>query len=177
MRSVRCSQSNFFLSLLVLVKKSQCSHARKCSQRPFVTPTKRREKMVMYLPSRQNIAMSWKQIALVDDLPIPDAGLNSFRKATACDANLQILMSTVLEGWPSTENRVPQEIKSYFCCREDITVQNGLLFKGESIIVPSQLRKEMMGRRRFTRPTWVWKDVSAVQGSVLAIGPGWMLNW
>ena len=95
-----------------------------------------------------------------------------FRKATACDANLQILMSTVLEGWPSTENRVPQEIKSYFCCREDITVQNGLLFKGERIIVPSQLRKEMMGRRRFTRPTWVWKDVSAVQGSVLAIGPG-----
>ena len=50
--------------------------------------------MVMYLPSRQNIAMSWKQIALVDDLPIPDAGLNSFRKVTACDANLQILMST-----------------------------------------------------------------------------------
>ena len=131
----------------------------------------------MYLPPRQSIAMSWKQIALVDDLPIPDAGLNSLRKATACDANLQILMSTVLEGWPSTENRVPQEIKSYFCCREDITVQNGLLFKGERIILPSQLRKEMMGRRRFTRPTWVWKDVSAVQGSVLAIGPGWMLNW
>ena len=27
-----------FLSLLVLTKKSQCSHARECSQRPFVTP-------------------------------------------------------------------------------------------------------------------------------------------
>ena len=27
-----------FLSLLVLAKKSQCSHARECSQRPFVTP-------------------------------------------------------------------------------------------------------------------------------------------
>ena len=26
------------LSLLVLAKKSQCSHARECSQRPFVTP-------------------------------------------------------------------------------------------------------------------------------------------
>ena len=53
-------------------------------------------------------------------------------------------MSTVLEGWPSTEDGVPQEIKSYFSCRADITVQNGLLFKGERIIVPSQLRKEMM---------------------------------
>ena len=27
-----------FLSLLVLTKKSQCSHARECSQSPFVTP-------------------------------------------------------------------------------------------------------------------------------------------
>ena len=27
-----------FLSLLVVAKKSQCSHARECSQRPFVTP-------------------------------------------------------------------------------------------------------------------------------------------
>ena len=53
-------------------------------------------------------------------------------------------MSTVLEGWPSTEDGVPQEIKSYFSCRADITVQNGLLFKGERIIAPSQLRKEMM---------------------------------
>ena len=34
--------------------------------------------------------------------------------------------------------------KSYLSCRADITVQNGLLFKGERIIVPSQLRKEMM---------------------------------
>ena len=28
-----------FLTLLVLAKKSQCSHARECSQSPFVTPT------------------------------------------------------------------------------------------------------------------------------------------
>ena len=39
--SLNCSllAKQFFLSLLVLAKKSQCSHARECSQRPFVTPT------------------------------------------------------------------------------------------------------------------------------------------
>lgn len=85
-----------------------------------------------------------EKIVLVDDLPISYARLNSFRKATACDSNLQILMFTVLEGWYSIEDGVPQEIKSYFSCREEIMVQNGLLFKGERIIVPAQLRKEMM---------------------------------
>ena len=53
-------------------------------------------------------------------------------------------MFTVLEGGSSIEDGVPQEIKSYFSCREEITVQNGMLFKGERIIVPAQLRKEMM---------------------------------
>ena len=95
-------------------------------------------------PSQTEYCHELEHIVLVDDLPISDARLNSFRKATAGDASLQFLMSAVLEGWPSTEDGVPQEIKSYFSCRAEITVQNGLLFKGERIIVPSQLRKEMM---------------------------------
>ena len=113
-----------------------------------------------------------EHIILVDDLPISDARLNSFRKATAGDASLQILMSTVLEGWPSTEDGVPQEIKSYFSCRSDITVQNILLFKGELIIVPSQLRTEMMekihsshldieGRLRRAREVIYWPRMNA----------------
>ena len=71
-----------------------------------------------------------EQSVLVDDLSIYDARLNSFRKATACDANLQILVSTVLERRSSTENGVPQEIKSYLSCRGK---------KGERIIVLAQL--------------------------------------
>ena len=55
-------------------------------------------------------------------------------------------MSTVLEGWPSTPDEVPAEVKPYFQFRDEITGQNGLLFKGERLIVPAKLRKEMMER-------------------------------
>ena len=52
-----------FLSLLVLAKKSQCSHARECSQRPFVTPyiqlpyyqSPLRHQHVQYITLRQSI--------------------------------------------------------------------------------------------------------------------------
>ena len=50
-------------------------------------------------PSQAEYCHLLEQIVVVDDLPISDARLNSFRKATACDANLQILMSTVLGEW------------------------------------------------------------------------------
>lgn len=55
-------------------------------------------------------------------------------------------MSTVQEGWPSTLVEVPAEIKPYFQFRDEITAQNGLLFKGERLNVPDNLRKETMER-------------------------------
>ena len=85
-----------------------------------------------------------EEIVLVDDLAISHARLNDFRKVTACDADLQILMSTVLEGWTSTQAQAPQEIRPYFSFKKEITVQNGSLFKGDRIIVPASVRKEMM---------------------------------
>ena len=89
-----------------------------------------------YPPSQTKYCHELEEIVLEDDLPIYDARVSSFRNTTACDANLQILISTVLEGWPSTEDGVTQEIKSYFSCREDITVQIGQLFKGERSLYP-----------------------------------------
>ena len=113
-----------------------------------------------------------EEIVLVDDLPISHARLNDFRKVTACDADLQILMSTVLEIWPSTQAEVPQEIRPYFSLKEEITVQNGLLFKGDRIIVPASLRKEMMekvhsshlgieGCSRRAREVFYWPRMNA----------------
>ena len=110
-----------------------------------------------------------EEIVLVDDLPISHARLIDFRKVTACDADLQILMSTVLEGWPSTQAEVPQEIRLYFPFKEEITVQNGLLFKGDRIIVPVSLRKEMMekvhsshlGCSRRAREVFYWPQMNA----------------
>ena len=55
-------------------------------------------------------------------------------------------MPAVLEGWPSILDKVPAEVKPYcdFQFQDEITAQNGLLFKSECLIVLAKLRKEMM---------------------------------
>lgn len=55
-------------------------------------------------------------------------------------------MSTVLEGWRNTLDKVPAEVKPYFQFQDNITAQNGLLFKGEHLIVSTKLRKEWWKR-------------------------------
>ena len=95
-------------------------------------------------PAQTEFCNELKEIVLVEDLPISEARLKEFKEGTASDDTLQILMSTVLEGWPSTLDKVPAEVKPYFQFQDEITAQNGLLFKGERLIVPAKLRKEMM---------------------------------
>ena len=51
-----------------------------------------------------------------------------------------MLMTVVLEGWPKSLDEVSAEVKPYFQFRE-ITAQDGLLFKGEHLTVPSNLRE------------------------------------
>ena len=95
-----------------------------------------------------------------------------FKEGTALDENLQTLMSVVLEGWPTTPDEVPAEVKPYFQFRDEITAQNGLLFKVEHLIVPAKLRKEMMemvhsshlgieGCLRRTREVFYWLRINA----------------
>ena len=95
-------------------------------------------------PTQTEFCNELEEIVLVEDLPISEAQLKEFKEGTASDDILQILMSAVLEGWPKTLDEVPAEVKPYFQVRDEITAHNGLLFKGERLIVPAKLRKEMM---------------------------------
>ena len=93
-------------------------------------------------PNQTEFCNELEEIVLMDDLPISQAQLKDFKEATAYDNDLQILMTTVLEGCPSTQAKVPVAVKPYFPFREEITAQNGLLFKSEHFIVPAKLRRE-----------------------------------
>ena len=56
--------------------------------------------------------------------------LEELCNATAKDHQLQILAKTVHEGWPPMFKDCPCSIQSCWCFRDDITCEDGILYKG-----------------------------------------------
>ncbi|XP_055887318.1 uncharacterized protein K02A2.6-like [Biomphalaria glabrata] len=83
---------------------------------------------------------------IVNSLPMSDEYMNIFQQATADDAVLRLLKNNIMIGWPNKRAEITQEIRAYSGFKEELSESNGLLFKGERLIVPKVLQKEMLQR-------------------------------
>ena len=69
-----------------------------------------------------------------------DERINEVREATAEDESMQKLLSIIRDGWPDNKNEVPSELKPYFHVRDTLSHQDGVILKGERIVIPKSLR-------------------------------------
>ena len=53
-------------------------------------------------------------------------------------------MSTILQGWPDDKNQVPQPLQAYWNYRDELTVQNDLIYKGAQVMIPHSMQAEML---------------------------------
>ena len=70
--------------------------------------------------------------------------LSRIREATATDKELQILKSHIMDGFPTSTSKCPEMIKSYFPYRDELTVYNSLVLKGNHIVIPAILRNKLL---------------------------------
>ena len=77
-------------------------------------------------------------------LSVSDETYTKFQSETAKDQELCMLKQTVLEGWPNMKNQLPTPLRQYWSFRDEITHMDGILFKGDRIIVPNSMRHSMI---------------------------------
>ncbi|VDI47523.1 Hypothetical predicted protein [Mytilus galloprovincialis] len=85
-------------------------------------------------------------INMVKYLPMTESRVKDIKLHSQDDESLQVLQTTVLHGWPIKREDTPSLAKPYFDFRDEITVQDGILFRGERAIIPRTLRMDMMQR-------------------------------
>ena len=57
---------------------------------------------------------------------------------------MSLLKETVFEGWPQKREKCPPLLHDYWNFREELTVEDGLLLKGDRILIPPTLRPEVL---------------------------------
>ena len=77
---------------------------------------------------------------------IPDSRCQEVKEATKNDKMMQKLIYFILNGWPDMKTEVPPEIVVYFDMRDTLSIQDGIILKGERIVIPKSLRKDMKNR-------------------------------
>ena len=65
---------------------------------------------------------------------------------TETDDVLQELKTVILDGWPDFKEDTPLAVRDYWPFRDELNVQNGVLYRGQCIIIPKALRAELLKR-------------------------------
>ena len=74
---------------------------------------------------------------------IKEHRLEEIKKMTTQDSNLEALKSTIFKGWPNERADLPENLRPYFSFKDEMTVQDGVILRGERVVIPSAMRKEM----------------------------------
>ena len=82
-------------------------------------------------------------IHATDFLPISEPQLREIQAETAQDDILQQLKKTIISGWPDTKKEVRTCLHPYFLIRDELSAQDGLIFKGQRCVIPLSLRTKI----------------------------------
>ena len=109
---------------------------------------------------------------LIATLPLSDPRLAEIRTKTATDQNLQVLKHFILTGWPNQRKDYPTTIMEHWNHRDELVYQDDMIFKGDRIVIPKEMRPEMLMRvheghlgiekcRARARMALFWPDMNA----------------
>ena len=84
-----------------------------------------------------------EHINMLDFVLIRKERFEKLKDATDNDEALQKLKSVIMNGWPDDKSRLPMEVTPYHSFHDELSVQDGLIFKRDRVVIPFSMRSEM----------------------------------
>lgn len=84
------------------------------------------------------------EVNAIQTLPISAEYCEKLKRETLNDPTLQQVKVLVEIGWPETKYDAPTNTHPFWNYRDEISTQNGILFRGPKVIVPKGLQAEML---------------------------------
>ena len=71
---------------------------------------------------------------------------SSNREETLNETALSHLTSAIQSGWPDKIQDVPSLLREYWSYRDELAVENGIIFKGRQVLIPPNLRQDLLNQ-------------------------------
>ena len=83
----------------------------------------------------------FESVNAVQFLPMRQERVQKIQLETAEDETLHLLMDTILKGWPEDRSKISPQLTPYYSMSDELSVYDGLVFKGERLFAPQGLRR------------------------------------
>ncbi|KAF7257379.1 hypothetical protein EG68_08998 [Paragonimus skrjabini miyazakii] len=94
------------------------------------------------LATEEDNCTRYEQVHLT--LAESDSRLPRIRQTFADDEEMEKLEEQIRNGWPDNARQVGEIIRPYFKVRDELTTENGLVFRGERLVIPRAAGKLTM---------------------------------
>jgi hypothetical protein len=86
------------------------------------------------------------QVSNINLCPINTHRLAEIRDATERDDALKALRTVITSGWPDSKAELPPNVAVYFSYRDELSLQDGIILRGERVVIPLSMRADMKRR-------------------------------
>ena len=80
------------------------------------------------------------------------------------------LAEIIANGWPERKTQVPPNVRDYWPYRDELAVQDGIIYRGTRVLIPTAMRPPMLekthsahlgaqGCMRLARDTLYWPSI------------------
>lgn len=81
---------------------------------------------------------------VLETLPVADSKMKLIGKKTEQDQVVQQVKQYVMNGWPDTKQNCIAEVNKFWNYKDELSVCDEILYKGNKIVIPRSLRKKML---------------------------------
>ena len=72
--------------------------------------------------------------------------LHTIREATMNDDEMCALRAVIIDGWPECQRDLAAPLRPYWSCRDELAVEDGLVVKGNRVVIPLCLQAEVLSK-------------------------------
>lgn len=108
------------------------------------TPTDDENYQLFQLQQEHQLYKDIEQLHQAQYICMQHSTQTRVKQAIDKDQTMRTLAKIIYNGWPDSRDAVPVELRVYWGFRDELTLQDGLIFKGTRVVIPREMQTLML---------------------------------